>query len=525
LLRADGLKFFLLEVVMDFKILGKNDDSLVRDMKWEGIPEFAIITGKNGSGKTHLLNAINAGITNKKWLYNCELRSDQMVFIPYDWRLVSNVAARDLELQAKDQTRQLISCFQSKNLNHKHYQDIKRIAKRLDKIESELTEQDIVDNSPYDLDYQLASVDSWRKSFSAYSFNQEKRSHAAVKKLCMDEINKINKEKAPWELINDLFKKYGFHYRMCDFDLNTNNAAMMFWHVDKKDEKRNILQLSSGEKMIVSLIAWAHNPNTGNRVKLMLLDEPDAHLHPSMSKMMIDIIKNTLVKEYGIRVIMTTHSPSTVAHAAKKGVGIFWMQDGDIVKNKKSDEIIEDLSSGLIKVSDVAEGLQLLINETKKNVLFVEGKLDKIYLEAAIKLFGLEKKFEEKEIFIFACTGADTIVKYTDNDQFPMKKTRVALFDRDEHGEESAKNLNQKVKHLFVSEREEDKIEIERLFDEELLKKSGVLVGDKITKDEPKKLFAEEMKNLPCDDSKKEIFRKFRPLLERILEKFDEKKK
>ena len=29
----------------------------------------------------------------------------------------------------------------------------------------------------------------------------------------------------------------------------------------------------------------------GNRINTMLLDEPDAHLHPSMCKMMVEILK------------------------------------------------------------------------------------------------------------------------------------------------------------------------------------------------------------------------------------------
>ena len=49
--------------------------------------------------------------------------------------------------------------------------------------------------------------------------------------------------------------------------------------------------------------------------KVLLFDEIDAPLHPSMSRSLLRTIQKTLVEEHGIFVILTTHSPSTVALA------------------------------------------------------------------------------------------------------------------------------------------------------------------------------------------------------------------
>ena len=46
---------------------------------------------------------------------------------------------------------------------------------------------------------------------------------------------------------------------------------------------------------------------------LLLLDEVDAPLHPSFTKVLLNVLKSELVDKIGLSVILTTHSPSTVA--------------------------------------------------------------------------------------------------------------------------------------------------------------------------------------------------------------------
>lgn len=54
--------------------------------------------------------------------------------------------------------------------------------------------------------------------------------------------------------------------------------------------------------------------------KVLLLDEPDAPLHPTMAKSFMDVVQDVLVKDRGVKVIMTTHSPSTVAFAPEGSI-------------------------------------------------------------------------------------------------------------------------------------------------------------------------------------------------------------
>ena len=84
---------------------------------------------------------------------------------------------------------------------------------------------------------------------------------------------------------------------------------------------------------------------------MLLLDEPDAHLHPSMTTQFLDVISEVLVGKHGVRVIMTTHSPSTVALAPEGS--LFELERGakTVKKVTNRQDVISILTAGLITVS------------------------------------------------------------------------------------------------------------------------------------------------------------------------------
>lgn len=77
--------------------------------------------------------------------------------------------------------------------------------------------------------------------------------------------------------------------------------------------------LSSGEKILMSFAFCIYYSQKDDQISkppdILLFDEIDAPLHPSMSKVLVDTIINVLVQTFGVKVIMTTHSPATVAMA------------------------------------------------------------------------------------------------------------------------------------------------------------------------------------------------------------------
>jgi predicted ATPase len=73
--------------------------------------------------------------------------------------------------------------------------------------------------------------------------------------------------------------------------------------------------------------------------KVMLIDEPDAHLHPNKQERLIESLE-VAAAEYQTQVILTTHSPHIV-RAASTAAKLVWMKDGAIAT--QDDEAIRRL--------------------------------------------------------------------------------------------------------------------------------------------------------------------------------------
>lgn len=94
------------------------------------------------------------------------------------------------------------------------------------------------------------------------------------------------------------------------------------------------------------------------RPKLMLIDEPDAHLHPDRQEKLIRAIEDA-AKYFDAQVILTTHSPHVV-RTASKSVKLAWLGDGGVAADDKA--IREKMGWGLLDKST------LIISEDERKV-------------------------------------------------------------------------------------------------------------------------------------------------------------
>lgn len=73
--------------------------------------------------------------------------------------------------------------------------------------------------------------------------------------------------------------------------------------------------------------------------KVMLIDEPDAHLHPNKQERLIEALERA-APQYNTQIILTTHSPH-IARAASSATKLVWMKNG--VVEAEDDEVIRRL--------------------------------------------------------------------------------------------------------------------------------------------------------------------------------------
>lgn len=134
----------------------------------------------------------------------------------------------------------------------------------------------------------------------------------------------------PWETMNEILQQihaYAGDSQVFNFRITDPGPVVLrmdSWQaytfvpqlVDcKLGQPRSFEALSSGEQVLLSLaISIFESRDDFQMPDLLLLDEVDASLHPSMSRALLETVKSVFVAK-GTKVILATHSPSTVALA------------------------------------------------------------------------------------------------------------------------------------------------------------------------------------------------------------------
>jgi len=249
----------------------------------------------------------------------------------------------------------------------------------------------------------------------------------------------IEKFPPPWLIINDILDRYGidFHFKPIgkkDFTIELDFQLQII----KKSLELPIPpeQLSSGEKIIIGLIIKMFTSDYYNAnlsfPELILLDEPDAHLHPELSKLLIDVLEQTFVNNFGIKVIMTTHSPSTIA-LATEGT-IFQLTNGvqSSLKAISKDDALKLLTSFIPTLN---------IDYKNHRQVFVESPTDcKYYTFLYQKLVLDKERFPSLRHKLYFMSGSygqgncDQVIKVVSDFRGSGNETCFGIIDWDPNG-------------------------------------------------------------------------------------------
>lgn len=273
---------------------------------------------------------------------------------------------------------------------------------------------------------------------------------------------------APWTILNDLFESLNFKYRFkTDYDFKT---PYMDENPKLRDDSeiRRLIDLSDGEKAILKLALVSLDEEISKDIKLVLFDEYDAPLNPSLTEAFYHVIEKFYI-EKGIQVLITTHSPATISLAPEYAqfYEVFPQSNASpkIVKVEQFDysELRTANKQFYDKIKNQDERIVELekLTKTTERMLFVEDKYDQIYKIAYLKIKGIEEiteenfeaKFIERCDFTlhgnFSCGGLYNrlISSNITNDQ---NSVIVCLFDFDTEGyrkfEELAKKKDNQTK-------------------------------------------------------------------------------
>ena len=406
---------------MKFELTGKFLS--LQDFKTPELEDFCVITGLNGSGKTQFLSLINLlqnkiehSVKNANEDYKIKLIADDFTpgtikYIMYNGLNPGGLGS--MNKKSYENIKNNITQNLNKNRNQQYPQRkiAERIAKSLGKPYAQLTESDVLN---YSLTHDdLGNEDIFQTNlgqlFYNYAYNRERNNYRKYRNTKGSSYDVLSDEEFnqrfinPWQLINEFLEMSKSDYYVEgiseeDFDENMTLTPQFINKIS--GDKVQVNALSSGERVIVSLAFCLFNielKESNNFPKILLLDEPDAPLHPSMTKEFLDVIYEELVVKQKIRVILTTHSPSTVALTDEKYLYCMSKNQKRFEKVPK-DKALSILTTGLSMIS---------IDYENRRQIFVESNYDRKFYEM---VYNKSKSYFLPEISLhFISSGVDKI--------------------------------------------------------------------------------------------------------------------
>lgn len=221
------------------------------------------------------------------------------------------------------------------------------------------------------------------------------------------------------------------------FSSGMNKDKKLFVRIDIRSKNIGLKQLSEGEKRLI-LIRCILNV-LANQNSLILLDEPDSHLHISKKK---ELKKHFEYSQHFS--ILTSHSPSLlnsfpdensfIINDKGKGAEVTSASKFSDIKILSGNEF--SLMDGVIAIS------------SKRDIILVEGKYDEKYLSRALKYFkSQDEKYKILDFDFINGGGADNTIQIFNKINRSISNTQLLLTicDDDDPGRKTITEINKKI--------------------------------------------------------------------------------
>jgi uncharacterized protein (DUF952 family)/energy-coupling factor transporter ATP-binding protein EcfA2 len=372
------------------------------------LPKFVVLTGPNGSGKTQFLEAVsNDGISSMtkngqnlrsiRFIPSFSLEPNETSPQPFPTQAETSPADAFFQryLGAKAPLRGIQPVRRpsiESLLGARYAKQVRSIAtyagKGINDLELEDFKKHLAFHDSYVSDDFLTQ--KFSLVFKRYWDNARKNQFNRLRKeaneadipfLTNEEF--LQKYGNPRKEVNDLIRAANLDFEFSEPREENDEVPFELKLISKLSRAEiGLKDLSSGEKTIMSLVFALYNSKLEfSFPDVLLLDEPDASLHPAMTKHFLDVLINDFVEAKGIQVIMTTHSPSTVALAPEEAVFVMNKEAPRLEKTTR-DKALRILTAGVPSLSINYENRRQVFVESEEDVKFY----DKLYEKLRTKL-------------------------------------------------------------------------------------------------------------------------------------------
>lgn len=183
--------------------------------------------------------------------------------------------------------------------------------------------------------------------------------------------------------------------------------------------------LSEGEKklMVVLFILEV----ISDERSLVLLDEPDSHIHVARKPKLVEMFKNAVNREN----VLTSHSPSLTAKFDEKSIIMLdRTTDGHAqVVNADKQKIVAELTKNQWTLQQ-----QNIFLASNDDIILVEGWTDEAFLTKAFEALQTDGYYPGESYEYLPCGGADGVVRLKGHFHPKPGQRMICFFDNDAAG-------------------------------------------------------------------------------------------
>lgn len=286
---------------------------------------------------------------------------------------------------------------------------------------------------------------------------------------------------------------------------------------------------SEGEKKMMVVLFMLEA--LSDERSLLLLDEPDSHIHIAQKGKLVSFLTETDNREN----VITTHSPSLTTQFKDEAIIMLSpAKDGNA-------EVVDKDKAAIVKVLTndtwTIQQQNIFLNSTK-DILLVEGWTDEAYISKALEVFQKQGKYMNLDFSYLPCNGSSNVIMMSKKFHPKDNQMMIALFDNDGAGWNSIREVfgldkNANKKTFGKAQKKEDiwyalipvpkgrkgDINIEDYFHHSVLSKfvmSFKTLNDIVEKNSLKSKLADMCNNNELPDQKFSKFEKLFDFIEEI---------
>nr|WP_303257794.1 ATP-binding protein [uncultured Prevotella sp.] len=189
---------------------------------------------------------------------------------------------------------------------------------------------------------------------------------------------------------------------------------------------------SEGEKKMMVVLFMLEA--LSDERSLLLLDEPDSHIHVAQKGKLVSFLTETDNREN----VITTHSPSLTTQFDDEAI---IMLSADVNGNA---EVVDKDKAAIVKILTndtwTIQQQNIFLN-SNKDILLVEGWTDEAYISKALEVFHKQGKYMDLDFSYLPCNGSSNVKIMSEKFHPKKNQMMIALFDNDGAGWKSIRDV------------------------------------------------------------------------------------